>query len=309
MALRLPPLKQAQLKTLALACGLPLTGTKGVLIDYLLQACERQAHDKEHSILNKRVLSIDLGLRNLAFSLLHPLDQTSSAEIKKNGYDFRRPPRAQLETWSRFSIVPAQLATPLETKNYDAWSPAKLSQLTFGLVKDQLLTLKPTHILIERQRFRSGSMAAVQEWTLRVNTLEAMMHAVLRTLYEEKLWTGEVLSIPPARVGPFWLSDEGQGEKPVSKKSTKVRNKQAKIDLVGKWLEQEDIKVMEGARSTSRGFMNRWLNNPIELGMDEKLDKLDDLADCLLQGLAWIKWEQNRLVLTSHGPIVLLNQM
>jgi len=31
------------------------------------------------------------------------------------------------------------------------------------------------------------------------------------------------------------------------------------------------------------------------------MGKLDDLADCLLQGMAWIKWEQNRKLILSKG--------
>ena len=70
----------------------------------------------------------------------------------------------------------------------DPFSPASLARVTTALVRDALLPLRPTHVLIERQRFRSAGHAAVQEWTLRVNTLEAMLHAALRTVREYGLW-------------------------------------------------------------------------------------------------------------------------
>jgi cruciform cutting endonuclease 1 len=36
------------------------------------------------------------------------------------------------------------------------------------------------------------------------------------------------------------------------------------------------------------------------------MGKLDDLADCLLQGLAWVQWEENKRLLLKKGVEVLL---
>jgi cruciform cutting endonuclease 1 len=82
-------------------------------------------------------------------------------------------------------------------------------------------------VLIERQRFRTGGAAAIFEWTLRVNTLEAMLHAGFAALNlgggveGERdgegdagggLWRGRVDSVlPRAVVGFMFPSGEGRG--------------------------------------------------------------------------------------------------
>lgn len=38
----------------------------------------------------------------------------------------------------------------------------------------------------------------------------------------------------------------------------------------------------------------------VKEGMVE-IGKLDDLADCFLQGMAWIQWEKNRMLIMSRG--------
>jgi cruciform cutting endonuclease 1 len=37
------------------------------------------------------------------------------------------------------------------------------------------------------------------------------------------------------------------------------------------------------------------------------MGKLDDLADCLLQGMAWIEWEENKRKALEHGVQALLD--
>ncbi|KAI0124845.1 mitochondrial putative cruciform cutting endonuclease 1 [Xylariales sp. AK1849] len=316
MALRLSPtIKLAQLKTLAVACGLPSSGTKGILT----QRLETAVGDYRRNALplpSQRILSIDLGIRNLAFSLLTP-----GTPLKGTGHGFRGPPPVKVKLWRRVALAGGTRddKTLIEKEQ---WHPGSMAELTLNLVLDQLLNIPPTHILIERQRFRSGGGVAVQEWTLRVNTLEAMIHATLRTLKKLGHWEGEVYSIAPGRVGPFWLDDDaalGSPDKaPDSRKSAKARNKKAKIDLVGNWLEQGKIDPLSGAKNPAQSYIYRWKGGRWKGGrrstkstteeepVEEFFDKLDDLADCLLQGMAWIKWEENKRLLAQYGPMAIL---
>ncbi|KAK3304130.1 mitochondrial resolvase Ydc2 [Chaetomium strumarium] len=188
----------ASLQALCASCGLKKSGTKAALVLRLSLA----AKHFQPLPPNTRVLSIDLGLKNFAFSLLSPAPASTPAPAPA-------PPRAptpsspllnispvHLHAWHRLDLTLPPSSTPDEQGGEaaekdnekeeegggDGFSPATLSAVTVDLVKSHLLPLQPTHVLIERQRFRTGGAAAIFEWTLRVNTLEAMLHAVFAAL-------------------------------------------------------------------------------------------------------------------------------
>ena len=158
----------------------------------------------------------------------------------------------------------------------------------------------------------------MQEWTLRVNMFEAMLYAVLHTFSSRKLWHGRVHSIPPAKVANFWLSDK-EDELREKSSSRSVTTKAAKIALAGKWVEEGDQFRLEGeAAKLAAAYQHKrlgrkkvLLQNNGERGHPAgdygsmEIGKLDDLADCLLQGMAWIRWERNRKQLLEHGLLAL----
>ncbi|KAI0013234.1 Ydc2-catalyt-domain-containing protein [Xylariaceae sp. FL0662B] len=342
-------LKQPQLKQLSFLCGLKTSGTKGELAVALSQVAKRRqaelATDRGHAE-NQRILSIDLGIRNLGYGLLTGAPaaaRRNAATARADGVaGLRRPLPVHLHEWKRRELLTD--GEPGALFN-DAFHPASMAAMTDRLVRHTLLPLRPTHVLIERQRFRSGGAAAVQEWTLRVNTLEAMLHASLRTLRELGHWDGEVISIPPGRVAPFWLSDDvaaaaaaaeskredaaGDGtdaatemlKKLVAETAkVKVNSKKLKIDTVGRWLDQGDIITPQGTTADIavksyyhhwKRFYHTWRRITRKKWKDEEQGaelyddsrKLDDLADSLLQGMAWMRWEENKRLLFSEGQI------
>lgn len=203
----------------------------------------------------------------------------------------------------------AQISVPKE-----AFDPATYSQHAYNLVTALLRDLKPTHILIERQRFRSMGGSAVQEWTLRVNMFEAMIYAVLKTFSERGFWKGVVHPIAPSKVSNFWITNkhgalkEGPGSK-------SAKTKTAKIELVADWLEEGAPFKLDGAagqlaaaylkktrRAGKSPTKQKKLSASKEQGVvQDSMGKLDDLADCLLQGMAWVKWEKNRRLILAKG--------
>ncbi|RKU43304.1 hypothetical protein DL546_001452 [Coniochaeta pulveracea] len=295
-----------------------------------------------------RVLSIDLGIRNLAFTLLtRPPSKAKDA-------------KPAVHAWQRIELAPAAAkAVKVELSDDEStdsktklklpaqdFSPTALSVIALRLVKDHLLPLEPTHVVIERQRFRSGGGAAVFEWTVRVNSLESMLYAVFATAKGLGHWNGTVDSVDPKRVGPFLLGEDGaeilSNEQPKSRSSVKdlkdksksvhddevlansaVRtkknskeNKKLKIDLLGKWfVEGTDVDIVgEEAKSTQEIFLKKWL--PREKAVKGKktkkdkqvsapkttdtMKKLDDVTDSLLQGVAWLRWQENRQTLLKE---------
>lgn len=167
---------------------------------------------------------------------------------------------------------------------------------------------------------------------------ESMLYAVLHTLRSEGLWEGTVIPIAPGKVGPFWIEpdlglgledqvvakkekENGGGEelqlrkkKQRNTKIAKLLNKGAKIDLVKSWLEEDEM-VTIGApdvEATAKAYLEKWHRLPgrkkgkadAKLGKAEEVEemgKLDDLADSLLQGMAWVRWEENKRKVLNDG--------
>ncbi|KAI1634052.1 mitochondrial resolvase Ydc2 [Biscogniauxia mediterranea] len=253
-----PALKAAQLQRLAFLCGISKTGTKTELVARLnaaaLAATAAVASEQ-------RILSIDLGLRNLAFSLITAKPSSPSPSPFP-----LHPPRIQLHAWQHRILLertPTKGAAKEEEKegegegegeeevdaeadtgiSPDPYSPASLARVTTALVRDALLPLRPTHVLIERQRFRSRSHAAVQEWTLRVNSLEAMLHAALRTVREYGLWdTGAPVSASTSTSATASVDVGGGSPEKTTTKKAKGKGK-GKKDV-------EEEKVVTGSNGT-----------------------------------------------------------
>jgi cruciform cutting endonuclease 1 len=335
-------LKTDALKSLCSAIGCTTTGTKAVLLEQLQHEIRVPKMPSLSGSPEKstRVLSIDMGLKNLAFCVCditvtgEPLKGASrSRKGFKGGFAASKAPlELSVMAWKRISVTESAMASPtnnVRPGNDDAarhpvlrtshlenpkeegpYTPRALSQTAYNLIKN-LLPYKPDTILVERQRFRSGNQAAIQEWTVRVNMLEAMLWAVLETLKCEKTLLDEsqtqkertvgfptVWDVSPKKVSNFWIvKPEG------ARRQEKVEKKQ-KIALVRQWIEDERSDVSEAPKLT---FPEEALfmidafkvskNGRVGKRAGHNVGKLDDLADCLLQAATWAKWEQNRRTL------------
>ncbi|KAI9054043.1 hypothetical protein LZ554_001214 [Drepanopeziza brunnea f. sp. 'monogermtubi'] len=182
MAFSLPnTLKLAQLKQLASKCGISTSGTKPILTRRLLDdlaLLQPLQPGKKPWMGQKgertRILSIDMGIRNLAYCVLDV------------------PPRGGglpcIHAWHRLAVSSAPVPSPdaaaldadaaLATSAAaakEAFDPATLSAAAYALLRHRLLPSDPTHILIERQRFRSMGSKHILEWTIRVNMFESIL--------------------------------------------------------------------------------------------------------------------------------------
>ncbi|KAK1761214.1 mitochondrial cruciform cutting endonuclease 1 [Echria macrotheca] len=202
-------LKLDALQHLAFHCGLSKTGTKQLLA----QRLRTTAREYEPLPPDARVLSIDLGLRNFAFSLMTP-----GPDRRKHG------PLIHLHAWQHVNLLLAGSTNKAASSDIESgspdFSPGIMAQRATELVHDRLLPLRPTHILIERQRWRTAGRPSVQEWTIRVNTLEAMLYGIFATLQARGLWDGKVIPIPPARVVRYLIGDGGMGRDLFSRRKT-----------------------------------------------------------------------------------------
>lgn len=227
----LSALKAWQLKHLAFLTGLNSTGTKAQLCRILVDCTKKPSLPGPRC----RILSIDMGVKNLAFCLLdlHRLPQDYQRINAETG---DRTLSLHLSDWKRLDVserLMAKHANAQTTKSSrlsedhvdeaeksaettseegsNIYAPSSLSKIAFGLASE-FLRCRPDYILIERQRFRSGGGPAIQEWTVRVNMLESMLWASLETMrhghHGTQINFPDVLEMSPRRVGMFWLTRE-----------------------------------------------------------------------------------------------------
>ncbi|GLB03281.1 hypothetical protein AtubIFM57258_007858 [Aspergillus tubingensis] len=400
----LRPLKAKALQQIAQRTGIQSSGTKAVLVERLegelapliiplrtqidaendgapkKHTKKRSDNDNDNGI---RLLSIDMGIRNLAFAVLHApsLSSFSSSSTvssvtgtpKDKSKSKEGNNTITLTAWKRLSIpdlcyaqhyqhqhqrhdqegtssliLPSTITTPkpkskskeTKAKAKEDFSPNLYARHAYTLITTLLTTYNPTHILIERQRFRTGGGSAVQEWTIRVGVLEGMLYAVLETVNSSGLSSSsggkvQVYPVEPGRVSRFWgegeeVGDIGDGE--VVKKTKKRKNvrdvKKMKIGLVRGWLSSLDSnhatavgvgdgdggrRVMIGddeVRKLANSFLEKCEGKRRikkvdgEDGEDSMdIGKLDDLADCLVQGVTWLEWQRMREKIVRDGGI------
>ena len=330
----LAPLKSAQLQCVARATGIQSSGTNGVLVERIqstlspyLQGQEPKREIPHNGTVNGAqalsILSIDMGIQNLAFAHLRvpcASDPKSTPELTA----WRRLAMSEiasldLRSGSAEAVVQG-LTSPVQKnakeakkekekeKEKEPFSPPLYATNAYTLVTKLLSTYNPTHILIERQRFRSAGGSAVQEWTLRVGVMEGMLYAVLHALRQERggdVSKIQVHGIEPKRVVQYWIDRERGGEKMSAREV-----KRAKIEIVGGWLGSgHGGKIGIPEEGVVRDLVDAYLGKVNKEGgrggKRVEVGKLDDLADCLLQGVTWMEWEGMRGRLAREGYGVL----
>ncbi|KAF1810266.1 ribonuclease H-like protein [Eremomyces bilateralis CBS 781.70] len=290
-SLSIPPLPTTHLRTLLHHLGAPTTGTKPTLLTNLRTALHLH---RLSPTPRPTIVSIDLGLRNLGICVAQLDFPPASSSLS---------PSLTVTHWRRIELVPAVPSpspTPSDSLQTtylppDPFAPSALASLARRVVDEWVRPHKPSAVLIERQRWRTGGAAAVQQWTVRVGLLEMGLWSVLGMGDGERR---EVVGVSPARVVGWWVGGEkgGKGGKGKGK-----REKSRRVEVVGRWVregvgEGEGITVgFEGqAGEMARAFVELGKKGRRKKGEEEGIGKLDDLSDCLLQAAAFAKWEGNK---------------
>ncbi len=333
--LALTGLKASQLKFAAASVGLATTGTKlelSTALQHSLEEC-RSPFSRP-----PRVVSIDMGIKNLGICVFE-----APGLFNGSGPSGHELHSLDVLRWERVDVI-GQLESGLQSTglldgpqaertssaiNASVFQPANMARMAAQISRGLLHDYSPSHILIERQRFRSGGASAVQEWTLRVNTLESMLWACFETLrrshVENKPRTDgfpDILEISPARVARFWCGptsklgtrlnlntlESAAREQPSAMSGRTVIDKKQKINaarsLMGdkgcdarmRLLFKNDTEVV--ANDFRDSHHGRKSQRPQSSSRSSSgMTKLDDLADCLLQGAAWVCWERNKRTL------------
>jgi cruciform cutting endonuclease 1 len=326
----LSSMKAKSLQHIAFLTGVPSTGTKSHILEQL-NGSLRHARMPQGKT---RILSVDMGIRNLAYCVIDVPANRSATDGK-----------LRVKAWQRLDLLEKmrpEVASPvmrpaLEHENVadapdlvaqavlkNSFTPSIMSKVALQVTQD-FLAHKPDIVLIERQRFRSGGGSAIQEWTVRVNTLESMLWACFETLKASQAMSKSdtfpaVHEVAPKRVASFWTAapeahhppadlfapDFAPPELKVSSSTTKAAStgKKEKIAVLRSWLDGSGGVSLDFSAETQKiaavfaqGVKRRKSKSEETGGVDAAVGretKLDDLADCVLQGAAWVRWEENR---------------
>lgn len=221
------------LQILLTRIGSASSGAKATLRERFLRDVERSRLQNCHANWNARgiaarsrtlrIISIDMGIKNLAFcdaKISYPTGselQATMEVLRWKKFDLVQQSqdlRARLP-----SLNSVKKGSAREDEDVDPYSLSVLSETAYRLIKHTILSDAPDIVLIEKQRWRSGGGSAIQQWTVRVNTLEGMLWAVLATLRAERVYMTpqereiqaytkkdfEVYAVDPKRVGTYWL--------------------------------------------------------------------------------------------------------
>lgn len=262
-------LKLAQLRYLTAICGAPRTGTKSTLIEGLKEGSKAVYDLKPQS----RIVSIDMGLRNIAICELLYDNQSDSHQVTN---------------WSVAPLDGADHAGALLQPNF--------AKLAHEFMKTKVL--RPDGdcvdvLLIEQQRLRSAGARSVLEVIAQINILEAMLHSIAISHGNAPKILESVL---PSQVMAFWTEVTGHGTETSSLKSGK------KLTAAQRYKETKKFKVSvsETLITDDSSCVNI---SPSVLeearAVATKLKKQDDLADSLLQATAWTRWQRNRRILKN----------
>lgn len=332
---RLSALKASQLKYAAFLMGIPSTGTK---VD-LESAIRHQIETRPLSKDAERIVSVDMGIRNLGICVLKVPQKTTPTVSDALSVKVMEWKRLSVTLWPSSGLKSTKATGPQVKPVMDpsAFNPSNLCK-TAVEVAESLLAYSPSHILIERQRFRSGGASAVQEWTLRVNALESMLWAALETMSRRARPASfpQVYEVNPARVARFWCAPPSGYATIVSeallsglptapgavgltsdRDAKRTIDKKEKIAMVHSWLSAGTatpstniaLEMSDEAQATVTTFLSKNTKSSQKRssqsgsGAENSREKLDDLADCLLQGVAWMRWLANQQEIEKMFPL------
>ncbi|KAL7752611.1 hypothetical protein RI367_002145 [Sorochytrium milnesiophthora] len=331
--------KVAALREIGHYVGLQRTPVKkGDLVEAILEAqAQPDAYrklDLKQMQQQRQVISIDVGFRNLAWvhaspdRILHwerrvlvpsaaasatmpkPRKTSTAKKSKGAGDDTReradddpkgkrkKPVKHEAESDGNDDVK----AGTVDTRIY---SPAMFARSVRSVVDDIEAAVRaqpidtPLSIAVEQQSFRGAAMRSLSVFM--VNMVEGMLWYGLTNSHLLRARNVTVHAVPPGHVAK-WLY-------PVSTSST---NDSAAADT------QEDSSdpkasarkkrlVSAKKKLTSVSLVNALLGDQEHLHIPEQYlqtyqteRKRDDMADCLLQALAWLDWSYNRITLRQQ---------
>lgn len=233
------------------------------------------------------IVSIDVGYKNLSFVELDLVRTTCNDAPTHTGQAEGAKEETLVVKVSRWTV--SSLNTP------SSYHPGQFAAYLHRFLSLHDLLTVPRHFLIERQRHRTSSPTpflkhAINENIFKVLAIEAQLHAFLGAKAE---------SICPRHVSKWWGLDTGQRKKrdAINVVKSLVTGQQPKeheniqranMNLFALTFDQATMsKDAHASRTFTLHRLPRTKPSPANVVIKQKMD---DLADCMLQGLAYLAW-------------------
>ncbi|SCU94434.1 LAFA_0F21814g1_1 [Lachancea sp. 'fantastica'] len=279
------------LKQLAISIGSQVGTTKTSIRHNILNQCEllQQLADVRKSRGSLDITAIDIGLENFAYTRL---SWNAGKELP------------ELKEWNKIRLSSLDESSDIVKTPF---TPKFLTGIGLNLT-DILTKRAPDFFAIERQRTRTLGSAAVPDPIIKANALE---HVLFMSLKSKNFYTGGldylVESSDPRRMTDYWcqlipvddLMKSKNGLKSMegtSKSKSSTFTKIIKIALVRSMIEQQSPEKFTVSAPLQKRLENYKpqkkydLFEALQLGPMAGTPKQDDLADCMLHGLAWLEW-------------------
>jgi len=241
-------LRADDIKLLARLCGSTMTGPKAALVEALDSTVRERTRGLHKECL---VTSVDLGIENIGV-----------CQIRAPPWPATNGAKPVVERWFHYS-----LPRPFTHK--------------FPIFADHALDLTQKlgfsdAFVLEKQRSRTASSAAIPNSILRVNVMEGMMFAALRLQHPNAV----LQSVSPRSVVEFWrpAAESSRGELPGAKLS------QGQMYKLAKRVRKSMVASWRADEATSPLVFNH---------ESTKSPKADDVNDALVQAYTWLIWRAN----------------
>lgn len=183
-------------------CGLPSALSRVRQLDAL------KSFYNEHVLnfpFNQPILSLDLGLKNLAACEIAPIPTEDS--------------KYKILNWNKFDLGLPEI-----------YNPQKYSETVKKFVENELKIPDGQVIFIERQRHRSGSNSAVLETIIRLAILEGQLYCHLGNNFR-------TISVNPGSVAKYFELPTGKEKKSAAVSVVKNLLKSGRILFDDSWME------------------------------------------------------------------------
>ncbi|ORX46740.1 ribonuclease H-like protein [Hesseltinella vesiculosa] len=264
--------KVPQLRQLALSFGLQVGGAKPVLMDRISTHCNKTLARMPNLIATVKSTPWQSEKQRMQWIQTMLPSSVLSFDLGYRNLAFVVMDRHQcIQHWEL-----VDLSMP---KGYSYHPSVFLPLVRDRLVNGRIAPLlnQPNlaidAVLVEQQRARTGGSAIVFEHTLRVNTVETILWTTLTQMAPAI----PKLAVPRRLVDETWTKDASLVDELTTPQL--ASKKRMGTHLMTAWLEQGKVTCVDDAMKQQ--FINA--------------KKKDDLSDCLMQALAWYRWQTNTL--------------